>query len=116
MTLRIVGAGFGRTGTMSLKLALEELGFRACYHMTELAAHPQHAPLWLALTRGERVDLEQIFAGYSAAVDWPACVLWRELLAALSGRPRDLDRTKPGEWYESFSERYSRAARICRRS
>ena len=56
MTLRIVGAGFGRTGTMSLKLALEELGFRACYHMTELAAHPDHAPLWLALARGERVD------------------------------------------------------------
>ena len=103
MTLRIVGAGFGRTGTMSLKLALEELGVRACYHMTELAAHPQHAPLWLALTRGERIDLEQIFAGYAAAVDWPACVLWRELLAAYPDARVILTVRDPVDWYESFS-------------
>ena len=103
MTLRIVGAGFGRTGTMSLKLALEELGFRACYHMTELAAHPEHAPLWLALTRGERVDLEQIFAGYAAAVDWPACTLWRELLAAYPDARVILTVRNPVDWYESFS-------------
>jgi hypothetical protein len=100
MTLRIVGAGFGRTGTMSLKLALEELGLRACYHMTELAAHPQHAPLWLAFTRGERVDLEQIFAGYAAAVDWPACVLWR-----------DLDRAKPRGLVREFQQNHPRAQR-----
>ena len=103
MTLRIVGAGFGRTGTMSLKLALEELGFRACYHMTELAAHPEHAPLWLALTRGERVDLEQMFTGYAAAVDWPACVLWRELLAGYPDARVILTVRNPVDWYESFS-------------
>ena len=103
MTLRIIGAGFGRTGTMSLKLALEELGVRACYHMTELAAHPEHAPLWLALTRGERIDLEQLFAGYAAAVDWPACALWRELLAAYPDARVILTVRDPLEWYESFS-------------
>jgi len=103
MTLRIIGTGFGRTGTMSLKLALEELGFGACYHMTELAAHPEHAPLWLALTRGERVDLEQLLAGYAAAVDWPACTLWRELLAAYPDARVILTVRNPGDWYESFS-------------
>jgi hypothetical protein len=103
MTLRIVGAGFGRTGTMSLKLALEELGIRACYHMTELAAHAEHAPLWLALTRGERVDLGKLFAGYAAAVDWPACVFWRELLAAYPGARVILTVRNPVDWYQSFS-------------
>jgi hypothetical protein len=103
MTLRIIGAGFGRTGTMSLKLALEELGVRACYHMTELAAHPEHAPLWLALARGERVDLEELFAGYAAAVDWPACALWRELLTAYPSALVVLTVRNPAEWYGSFS-------------
>ncbi len=103
MTLRIIGAGFGRTGTMSLKLALEELGFRACYHMTELAANPQHAPLWLALTRGEHIERDRLFAGYAAAVDWPACVLWRELLTLYPCARVVLTVRDPGEWYESFS-------------
>lgn len=101
--MRIIGTGFGRTGTMSLKLALEELGFRACYHMTELAARPEHAPLWLALMRGERVDLEELFAGYAAAVDWPACTLWRELLAAYPDARVILTVRNPIDWYESFS-------------
>jgi Sulfotransferase domain len=102
MTLRIVGAGFGRTGTMSLKLALEALGVRACYHMSELAAHPEHAPLWLALARGERVDLGKLFAGYAAAVDWPACALWRELLAAYPDAHVILTVRDPTAWYDSF--------------
>ena len=33
MALKVVGAGFGRTGTLSLKTALERIGFGPCYHM-----------------------------------------------------------------------------------
>ena len=102
MTLRVLGAGFGRTGTMSLKLALEELGVGACYHMTELAAHPEHAPLWLAFARGERLDLGEMLGGYAAAVDWPACTLWRELLAAYPGARVILTVRNAVDWYESF--------------
>lgn len=40
MAYQIIGAGFGRTGTASLKLALEQLGFGPCYHMTEVIEHP----------------------------------------------------------------------------
>ena len=69
--MKVLGAGFGRTGTMSLKVALEELGFGPCYHMTEAFEHPEHLPLWEAATRGEPVDWEQIFGNYQAAVDWP---------------------------------------------
>jgi hypothetical protein len=87
---------------MSLKRALEQLGVGACYHMTEIAAHPEHAPLWLALTRGERVDVEQILAGYTAAVDWPACLLWRELLQSYPEARVILTVRNPDEWYDSF--------------
>ena len=53
MQFHVIGAGFGRTGTMSLKLAIEQLGLGPCYHMAEVGTHPQHIPLWRAATRGE---------------------------------------------------------------
>ena len=59
MTLEVIGAGFGRTGTMSLKVALEELGFEPCYHMSEVFTHPEHVELWRAVARGEPVEWEQ---------------------------------------------------------
>ena len=80
MTLQVIGAGYGRTGTLSLKLALEHLGFQRCYHMFEvLDQHPEHIADWAAAHRGEAVDWDGLFEGYRAAVDWPACNLWREL-------------------------------------
>lgn len=80
--LRVVGAGLGRTGTLSLKGALEKLLGKPCYHMMEVFAHPEHAPLWLAAARGQMPDWQQLFAGYAAAVDWPASAFWPELAAA----------------------------------
>jgi len=79
MTLSVIGAGFGRTGTMSLKLALEHLGFGPCYHMREVLARPAHDPVWHAATRGEPVDWDALFEGYASAVDWPVAAFWREL-------------------------------------
>ena len=104
MSLRIVGAGFGRTGTLSLKLALEQLGIGACYHMMEIPKQPEHAALWLAASRGERVAWDEIFAGYSAAVDWPSCVLWRELLRAYPDARVILTVRDAASWYASFRE------------
>ena len=54
--MKIIGAGFGRTGTTSLKAALEELGYGPCYHMTEVFEHPEHVPLWEAAARVEPID------------------------------------------------------------
>lgn len=79
MTIAVIGAGFGRTGTMSLKLALERLGLGPCYHMLEVLAHPAHDPVWHAATRGEHVDWDALFEGYGSAVDWPVAAFWREL-------------------------------------
>jgi hypothetical protein len=79
MTLAIIGAGFGRTGTLSLRAALETLGCAPCYHMVEVARHPEHAAVWARAARGERIDWSSFLAGYAAAVDWPASAFWREL-------------------------------------
>jgi Sulfotransferase domain len=54
--LKVIGAGFGRTGTMSLKAALERLGFGPCYHMTEVFGHPEHNRFWVSSWRGEPAD------------------------------------------------------------
>lgn len=104
MTLHVIGAGFGRTGTSSLKAALEQLGFGPCYHMLEVMAHPEHSALWLAANRGERVVWQEIFRGYSAAVDWPACVFWRELLQEYPEARVILTVRDAARWYASFAD------------
>jgi len=80
--MRIVGAGLGRTGTHSLKLALERLLGAPCYHMVEVFEHMDHVPTWHAAIRGEDVDWEPVLGGYQAIVDWPGAAVWRELAAA----------------------------------
>ena len=60
--MHVIGAGFGRTGTTSLKAALEQLGFDPCYHMMEVIKNPSHVPFWEAVHRGEAVDRAEIEA------------------------------------------------------
>jgi len=104
MMLQIIGAGFGRTGTSSLKLALEQLGFAPCYHMLEVTARPEHSALWLAANRGEPLEWSKIFGGYSATVDWPACLFWRELLVEYPEARVILTVRNAVDWYASFRE------------
>ena len=85
MTLQVVGAGVGRTGTVSLKAALERLLGAPCYHMLEVFAHREHVAMWAAATRGEPVDWEGVLGGYRAAVDWPAASFCPELSEAYPG-------------------------------
>ena len=101
MGLEVIGAGFGRTGTLSLKLALEQLGFAQCYHMFEVMNHPEHVPLWRAAHRGEPTDWEALFAGYRAAVDWPSCNFWREQLDTWPDAKVILTQRDPERWYTS---------------
>lgn len=79
MTLSLIGAGFGRTGTNSLKLALEQLGLAPCHHMLEVIANPQTAAYWQQALDGEKVDWDEALKGYKAQVDWPGAFFWREL-------------------------------------
>jgi hypothetical protein len=80
--MRIVGAGLGRTGTHSLKLALQQLLGRPCYHMSEVFEHLDHVPTWHAAIRGEPVDWQPVLGTYGAIVDWPGAAVWRGLHAA----------------------------------
>lgn len=104
MALSVVGAGFGRTGTLSLKAALERLGFDKCYHMTEVFSHPDHAPIWKAAAEGGDVDWDALLDGYRAAVDWPSCTFWRELMDHYPDSKVILSLRDPERWYESALE------------
>ena len=101
MTLRVVGAGLGRTGTLSLKIALEKLLGAPCYHMAELFAHPEHIPAWTTAARGGAVDWEQLMSGYAAAVDWPACSYWPELAASFPDSIILLSTRSASSWWQS---------------
>ncbi len=104
MPLEVIGAGFGRTGTLSLKLALEQLGFGPCYHMTEVMgqkATAGHVEIWTAAARGEAVDWHAVFADHRATVDWPACAFWRELHAAYPEAKVLLSKRDGDRWYDS---------------
>jgi hypothetical protein len=101
MGLEVIGVGFGRTGTTSLKAALERLGHGPCYHMTEVFRHPQHIPLWERAAAGEAIDWEAIFGGFRATADWPACHFWRELVALYAGAKVILTVRDAASWYDS---------------
>ena len=105
MSLRVVGAGVGRTGTESLKLALERLLGQPCYHMLEVIQHPEAFQFWSAAGRGEMPDWDEVFEGYAACVDWPAAAYWPEISAAYPDALVLLStRASSEQWYRSASE------------
>jgi Sulfotransferase domain len=101
VTLKIIGPGFGRTGTNSLRLALEQLGFGPCHHMFEVRDNPKLLPDWQAVTDGKPVDWHQVFKGYEAQVDWPGARYWRELLEAFPNAKVILSIRDPNDWFDS---------------
>jgi hypothetical protein len=101
--MKIIGAGFGRTGTLSLKKALEILGFCPCYHMKVSLYHPWQLPFWVRAKAGEKVNWKRFFRKYEAAIDWPACEFYRELMHEYPDARVILTLRDPEEWYESIS-------------
>jgi hypothetical protein len=101
MDLRVIGVGLGRTGTNSLKLALEHLLGAPCHHMLEMIADERQFHLWLAALGGEP-DWDAIYEGYVATVDWPGTAFWRELVAACPDAIVLLSRRETAEaWWTS---------------
>jgi hypothetical protein len=103
MPLRVVGAGLGRTGTHSLKLALERLLGAPCYHMMEVFERPDDIPVWQRAAAGEMPDWERFLDGYAAAVDWPEAAFWRELSDAYPDAPVLLSTRDVDGWWRSAS-------------
>lgn len=104
MTLRVVGAGLGRTGTLSLKIALERLLGGPCYHMMEVFNHPEHVASWHEAARGGRPDWQAVFEGYRAVVDWPAASFWPELMHAFPDALVLLSVRDAEGWWRSASQ------------
>ena len=100
MGLKVIGANFGRTATMSLKQGLEILGFEKCYHMSEVVVHPEHVKLWLDAWRGKDI-WTTLFAGYQAAVDWPAAAFWPQLMHVYPEAKIVLSIRDADKWFES---------------
>lgn len=104
MPLKVIGTGVGRTGTYSLKLAINQLGLGPCHHMEEvLLNQPAQVPLWAAAGNG-RADWEAIYKGYESAVDWPTAGFFRELSTAYPSAKFVLTHRSPESWVQSFSE------------
>jgi hypothetical protein len=112
MALRVIGAGLGRTGTMSLKGALEQLGFVKTYHMHELFMDPTRVVHWEAAADGLPVDWDTLFEGYQAAVDYPACRFYKELMAQYPDAKVILTVRSPESWHESARETIFQASRM----
>jgi len=103
MTLAVVGAGVGRTGTTSLKLALEQLLGAPCHHMYEMFTDPGEIPRWTTAVDGGPVDWTTMATGYAAIVDWPGAAFWPELSIAHPDALVVLSVRDPGQWYRSAS-------------
>lgn len=102
MALEIIGAGFGRTGTHSLKIALETLGFGPCHHMCEIRKDPDSLKYWLNAQQGKPVDWQEVFRDYKSQVDWPGALYWRHLADAFPTAKIILTLRDPESWLESI--------------
>ena len=103
MSLEIIGAGFGRTGTLSLKFALEKIGFGPCYHMMEVRRNEGHCGIWHRAANGEAVDWPALFKNFRSAVDWPVVEFWEDLLEVYPDARVILSYRDGESWYRSLS-------------
>jgi len=117
MPLEVIGAGFGRTGTLSMKAALEELGHRPCYHFVEVIEprkdhNEGHRKAWVDFEKRRRpMDWEWLFRSYSACLDLPMCLYYKDLMQVFPNAKVVLTVRDPDAWFDSFSM----LARILRR-
>ena len=103
MSLKVIGVGLGRTGTASLKVALEQLGIGRCYHMGEVPQNQGHIDLWIQAAAGNP-NWDKLFEHYSATTDYPACNFWRELTDYYPSAKVLLSVRDANRWFESTQE------------
>jgi hypothetical protein len=101
MPLKVIGAGFGRTGTLSLRQALDELGFGRTYHGEDLLWRPTQIRMWQQVSRGKPREWDRMFRGFASVVDYPACFLWQELADYYPDAKIILTVRDPEAWWRS---------------
>jgi len=102
--LQVIGSGFGRTGTLSLKKALEILGVGPCYHMTEVLKRPSHIKAWYDISRDQPADWPTLFQDFKSTVDFPASIFYKELLTTFPEAKVIHTVRDPARWYDSTYE------------
>jgi len=100
--MKLIGAGFGRSGTMSIKAALEKIGYGPCYHMKIALWRPHHLRFYLRAWRGNNVDWKRFYRNYNAVVDWPTCSFYKDLMLEYPDALILLNVREPGDWYDSM--------------
>ena len=101
--MQVIGAGLGRTGTNSLKLALEMLLNGPCYHMFELWQHPEDVSIWQSAVDGNSIDWRNFLKPWKATVDWPGAPLFDRMAEAFPDALVLLSTRDPESWYESIN-------------
>ena len=104
MTIRIIGAGFGRTGTDSLRHALNMLGVGPCHHMKEVSPCDVQKDLWSRKAYDEDIPWSDLFAGFNSVVDWPGAHFWEELMSVYPKASVVMTYRDPESWWRSFEK------------
>jgi hypothetical protein len=104
MALEVIGAGFGRTGTTSLKVALEHLGYVKCHHMQEVIGRPEQNEAWYSVAVNGTGNWEAIFEGFRASLDWPSCGFYKALMEHFPDAKVILTVRDPEPWFRSTRE------------
>lgn len=103
-TLRVIGAGFGRTGTDSMREALEMLGFGPCHHMRAVIENPAHRADWMkAISTGD-MDWDLLLGGYRSCIDWPSAYYWPQLVEKFPDAKVLLTWRTAESWWASFAK------------
>lgn len=100
-TLQVIGVGLGRTGTRSLKVALERLGYSPCYHLLDVFLRPWIIPVWLRIGRGGELEWSKLFRHFRAGVDYPFTTHFPQVLDSLPDIKVILTVREPEGWYDS---------------
>ncbi len=101
MSIQVIGAGFGRTGTQSLQIALEKLGFGPCYHNESLLRNPEDIVHWKAAYKHKKVNWQELFKNHRAVVDFPGSMYYQELADIYPEAKVILTTRDPEKWYQS---------------
>ncbi len=104
MSLQVIAVGPPRTGTSSLKVALQSLGFARCMHMDELFNQPNLVDHWIELFETGKTDFATLFAGYQSSADFPGCLAYRELMAHYPEAKFIVNYRDADAWYDSMLE------------
>ena len=102
--MKLIGAGFGRSGTMSIKEALDQLGAGPCYHMKIALPRYHHLRFFMRAWKGEKVNWKRFFRKYNSVVDWPTCSLYKQLMNEYPDAKILLNVRDPEKWYDSMHE------------